>query len=278
MLKKNLSHKQLAILTIAIVVSFLTFACQSGNKSGNQAQTTDSSNMKVISENVKEVVYPLPTPFETTKMLTNMGATYNSAILNPVDKAEKYFTEKSKAINFGIYSADLAYVASYDQKQDVKLYSKALKSLVDEMGITIDYSTMLSDEFKAKINNKDTLIKVITKTYYDSYKNMNTKGSGDMAVMMVSGMWVELMYIATNISKDTYNNSEIVKIIANQKDSYNKVLELLGSHNKNEDIKDIETKLLILKTVYEKVDKGLYKDDYILILKTIQALREAFVS
>lgn len=271
-------RKYLSILAIAIVVSILVVSCQSSSNSGNQMQGSDSANLEAISENVKEVVYPLPTPFETMNMLNYIGATYNPSILNPVDKAEKYFTEKSKAINFGVYGADIAYAATYDQKQDVKLYSKALKTLVDEMGINIDYSAMLSDEFKAKVNNKDSLIKIISTTYYDSYKSLNSKGNEDFAVMMVSGMWVELMYIATNISKDTYNNPEIVKIIANQKDSYNKLMELCASHNKNKDIKDIETKLEALKPVYEKVDKGLYKDDYMLILKTIQALRATFVS
>jgi len=96
--------------------------------------------------------------------------------------------------------------------------------------------------------------------------------------MMVTGMWVEVMYIATNISKDSYNNSDIVKLIANQKDSYNKLLELLNSYNKNKDIKDLETKFMILKPVYEKVDKGLYQKDYQLILQTIQEVRKSFVS
>jgi len=276
MLTKNLLHKSLAIVIATGVLLFVS--CQ-GNKSGNQAQTAgDTANIKEISQNVKEVVYPLPTPFEMTRMLSNIGVSYSSAILNPVDKAEKYFTEKSKAVNLGIYGADVAYAATYDQKQDVKLYLKALKTLVDELGISIDYSRMLSDEFKEKINNKDTLISIITTTYYDTYKNLKAKGSQESAAMMVTGMWVEVMYIATNISKDSYNNPEIVKLIAKQKDSYLKLLELLGSLNKNKDIKDLETKFMILKPVYDKVDQGLHQKDYELILKTIQDVRKSFIS
>jgi hypothetical protein len=275
--KKNLLHKNLAIVIATSVLFFVS--CQGGNKPVSQEQTaSDSTKMKDISQNVKEVIYPLPTPFETTRLLNNIGAGYKSAILNPVDKAEKYFTEKSKAVNLGVYGADLAYATTFDQKQDVKLYSKTLKTLVDDLGINIDYSKMLSDEFKEKINNKDSLINIITKTYYDSYKNLSSKGNEELAVMMVSGMWVELMYIATNISKDTYNNTEIVKIIAGQKESYNKLLNLLDTHSSNADIKDLHTKLMILKPVYDKVDQGLYKKDYLLILKTIQEVRKSFVS
>lgn len=276
MLMKNLLHKGLAIVIATGVLLFVS--CQ-GNKSGNQAQNSaDTTNIKEISQNVKDVVYPLPTPFEMTRMLNTIGVSYSSAILNPVDKADKYFTEKSKAISLGVYGADVAYAATYDQKQDIKLYLKALKTLVDGLGINIDYSKMLSDEFKEKINNKDTLIKFITNTYNDTYSNLKSKGNQELAAMMVTGMWVEVMYIATNISKDSYNNPEIVKLIAKQKDSYNKLLELLGSLNTNKDIKELETKFMVLKPVYDKVDQGLHQKDYELILKTIQNVRKSFIS
>lgn len=275
-----MSLKNFMKINLALVIAFASIltSCKSGSQSGNQDQNADTLNKDQIAQDVKDVVYPLPTPFEMTKMLNNIGVNYSSAILNPVNKAEKYFTEKSKAVNLGVYGADVAYAATYDQKQDVKLYLKALKTLVDQLGVSIDYSKMLSDEFKEKINNKDTLINFITVTYNDTYKNLKGKGNQELAAMMVTGMWVEVMYIATNISKDSYNNPEIVKLIAKQKDSYNKLLELLGSMNSNKDIKDLETKFMVLKPVYDKVDQGLYQKDYELILKTIQDVRKSFVS
>jgi len=277
MFLKNLLFKQLSVV-ITISVLF-TASCQNGNKQANQqASSTDTTSIKEISQNVKEVIYPLPTPFEMTKMLKSMGANYTSGILNPVDKAGQYFTERIKAVNLGVYGADLAYAASYDQKQDVQLYSKALKTLIDELGINIDYSNLLSDDFKQKVNNKDSLISIITTTYYNTYKYLKEKSNPELAIMMVSGMWVEAMYIATNISKDTYNNSNIVKMITNQKDSYTKLLKLLNEYHTKADVKELETKLLILKPAFDKVKNGLSEKDYLLILQTIQSVRKSFVS
>jgi len=277
MILKNLLNTNLKFIipAIAIVVA----SCQGGNKQANKEQSkADSANVKEISQDVKDVVYPLPTPFEITKILNNIGASYISASLNPTGNAEKYFTEKSKALNLGVYGADLAYAATYDQKQDVNLYSKSLKTLIDELGIKIDYSKFLSDEFKSNVNNKDSLTNIITRTYYDTYKTLKEKNNPDLAVMMVSGMWVELMYIATNISKDTYRNPGIVKLIVNQKTSYTKLLELLASRDKNPDIKLIETKLLTLKPIFDNINSGLLEKDYLTILQTIQSVRKSFIS
>ncbi len=273
---RNALLNTLSLLTIAIV--FVFTSCKSGN-SGEVADTlnADSVDMATLSQDVKDVVYPLPTPFEVTNMLTQIGAKYNSAILNPTNKAEKYFTESSKAINLGIYGADLAYAATYEQKQDVKLYSKSLKTLVDELGINIDYSLMLSDEFKEKLNNKDTLVNYISKTFYDTYQFLGKKSNPDLALLMGSGVWVELMYIATNISEDTYNYSGIVKLITDQKDSYTKLMALLAARNSNADIKALETQLSVLKPVFDKIDAGLSEGDYKIILNTIKEVRKSLV-
>jgi hypothetical protein len=94
---------------------------------------------------------------------------------------------------------------------------------------------------------------------------------------MVAGMWVELMYIGTNISQDSYNYSGLVTIISKQKASYEKVMELLAGRNANTDIKSLETKLQVLKPVFDKVDAGLSETDYNLILQTIKSVRSTLV-
>ncbi len=275
-----MSLKNFMKISLGIVIAFASIltSCKSGSQSGNQDQNADTLNKEEIAQDVKDVVYPLPTPFEMTKMLNDIGAKFVGNALNPANKVEKYFTEKSKAVNLGVYGADLAYCATYEKKQEMQGYMEALKTLVDQLGVSVDYSQLLSEEFKTKVNNKDTLTKIITNTFFDTYKFLNEKSNPDLAIMMTSGMWVELMYIATHISADTYNNPEIVKIISQQKDSYAKLMEILAQRNANADIKDLEQKLNTLKPAYDKVEQGLTKDDYNLILKTIESVRNSFVS
>ncbi len=273
---KSFINFKYALLLSGVV---LFASCQNGNAPSNaQKSDADTMNVSDVSKSVKEVVYPLPTPFELTKMLNDLGVKYNSSILNPADKADKYFKEKSKAINLGVYGADLAYAATYEQKQDVEVYSKALKSLIDQLGVNINFSEMLTDKFKEKVNNKDTLIKVVTATFFDTYNYLSQKSNPDMALLMVSGMWVELMYIATNISEDSYHSTGIVKIIAGQKGSYTKIMDLLNARSADADVKSLRDKLEVLKPVYDKVENGLQEKDYLLILKTIQDVRKSVVS
>ena len=275
MILKNLFRNSL-VFTLGVLV--VLSSCQSGGQSNSQTIATDSLKKDSLAQQVKDIVYPLPTPFEMTKMLNNIGAVYVPKALNPADKADKYFSEKSKALNLGIYGADVAYTIAYNKPQDTKMYLKALKTLMDQLGVKIDYRYMLTDEFKEKLNNKDTLVSTITNTFFSTYSFLNKKNNPELSAQMVTGMWVELMFIATHISNDTYDNPSIAKIIYDQKDSYTKVMNLLASYNSNPDVKEIETKLEVLKPIYDKAANGLTKSEYKLILTTIESIRSSFVS
>jgi hypothetical protein len=277
MYTQKTSSKIIALTGVVLAVLFLG-SCKGGNKQSETDQlAADSLDKELLASNIREVLYPLPTPFEITKMLNDIGATYTKKNLNAPEKVEKYVTEQSKAINLGVYGADLAYASTYDQQQDIQVYLNTIKTLADQLGITYDYSYLLEEGNKARFENKDTVISIVTNTIYNAYQYLNQKSNPDLAVNMVTGMWVELMYIATNISEDSYNFTGMVDIISEQKASYEQVMMLLAGRNADPEIKDLETKLQVLKPVYEKVDAGLSEADYNLILKTIRSVRNSLV-
>ena len=139
----------------------------------------------------------------------------------------------------------------------------------------IPYSFRMN--IKTKFENKDSLTNIVTNTIYDTYQYLDQKSNPDLAVDMVTGVWVELMYIATNISEDSYNFTGLVDIISKQKASYEKVMSLLAARNSNPEIKSLETKLQVLQPVYDKVDAGLSQADYKQILKTIKEVRNSLI-
>jgi len=277
MLTNRIIYK-IGSLVLFVTTVFMLASCKSGNKQAEQdLLAADSLNKALLASDIKEVLYPLPAPFELTKMLNDIGVTYSSKNLNAAGNTEKYITEQRKAVNLGIYGADLAFASTYQQQQDIQTYLNAIKTLADQLGITYDYSKLLSDDYKAKFENKDSLTAIVTNTIYDTYQYLDQKSNPDLAVNMVTGMWVELMYIATNISEDSYNYTGLVDIISKQKDSYEKVMSLLTARNTNADIKDLESKLQVLKPVFDKVSNGLSAADYNQLLKTIKAVRGGLV-
>ena len=66
------------------------------------------------------------------------------------------------------------------------------------------------------IKSKKVFVKLITNTFYSTYEFLNESGRGSVSVLVLSGSWIEALYIATHKAEDTYNNIEMIKIIMEQ--------------------------------------------------------------
>lgn len=270
-------------LKFAGLISFcavIVMACNS-NQTSKTETTNNSETTEVDKENLKsevsDVVYPLPSPFELTNMLNDIGARFELDVLNNVGNVDKYITEKDKALNLGVYGADLSYSVTYDKKQETNLYLKATKTLLDELSITIDFGYLFEDSAKGAVQDKDSLVNLITQVYYDTYTFLQDKSSASLSALMTTGFFIEGLYIATHISDYTYDNTEIVKLIFGQKMSVNKLIELLEGYSDDEFINEIINDLTTIKAAYGENETSLTRKQLDTIKATIGKVRAEIV-
>ncbi|TCO10782.1 hypothetical protein [Natronoflexus pectinivorans] len=254
-MKRLLNHTTL--VSLIILFSFIISACRTGRTSsgddGNQTETLDKAR---VEQDVREFVYPLPTSFETTEMLNRIGASYILTLSNPVSNVERYLTEKSKAINLGIYSTDLSYASTYNQRQATIDYMNVSKRLIDALNISGAVSPDIIDQIEANQDDKEKLVELITNTFYNTYEYLNRAGRGSVSMLVLAGSWVEALYIATHISEDTYQNKEMVAIVMNQKSSLNKLLSLMEVVKDNPAIDEVMQQLKPIQRVYNSIEDG----------------------
>jgi hypothetical protein len=266
----------LAILFVAVLV-FVTSCKQAG-----QQGATETSSEKLSEEDIKAgieaVVFPLPEPMSVYQMLQEIGAVYVGDILNPVASIDNYHASNIKATNLGVYAADLSYATVYDKKSDTDTYKQALKTLINDLDIKIDYKTLVSEETKEKAENIDSLIDLTSKIFYDTYEFLYNESDPALAALMVNGYYIEGLYIATHISKDTYDNVEMVKIIYGQAEPLEKLLELNSKFEGNQYIETLQSALSKLKTQYDATDGSLTKEQLDEITSTIESIRASLIS
>ena len=87
-----------------------------GGEEKNQVVVNDTTDTKGsdTAQLQEEIFYQIPTPNELFGIIKQIGGKGNQAILHKVEDGSKYSDARQKALNFGIYSADLAYASSYD--------------------------------------------------------------------------------------------------------------------------------------------------------------------
>lgn len=276
-MRKYFMPQTLVLVLMAIILVFP--ACKMGRKSsGNDSAASGELDKARVEKDVREFVYPLPTSFEVTEMLNRIGAAYILTLTNPVANVEKYLTEKSKAINLGIYGADLSYASTYNQKQEVISFMDVSKKLIDALNISGAISPDIVEQVEANQDDKDKLVEIITNSFYDTYEYLNRSDRGSVSMLVLAGSWVEALYISTHISQDTYNNKEMVKIVMDQKASLNKLVSLMEVVKDNAAVAETLNLLTNIHAIYNSIEEGaITKDQMDAIVKEINVVRTKMV-
>lgn len=276
-MKKYFKLKAIVLSLLAIVLIFPS--CQTGKKQApNESTTSGELDKSQVEKDVREFVYPLPTSFEVTEMLNRIGAAYILSLSNPIAGVDKYLTEKTKAINLGIYGADLSYASTYNQKQEIINYMDVSKKLIDALNISGAISPDIIDQVEANQDDKDKLVELITNTFYDTYEYLNESDRGSVSMLVLTGSWVEALYISTHISQDTYNNKEMVKIVMEQKSSLNKLVSLMEVVKEDPAISETLSLLSNLHKIYNSIeDNAITKEQMDAIIKEAYSVRAKMV-
>ena len=203
-----------------------------------------------IIEEISE--YPLPTAFDVTKLLVEAGASYILNLCNPVGNVNRYLSLKSKALNLGIYGADLSYAATYNQAQETMQYLDVSRELIEDLEIEAGFNQELVKSIERNIDNVDSLIHYITESFYRTYEYLTSNEQDDMSILVMAGSWVEALYITTQISMISKDNSKIIEIISQQDSSLETLLEVMQPISVIDTGSDIYEALTELQEIYRE--------------------------
>lgn len=241
-----------------ILTALVLVCCSSENKKSDKvvvdidSLAQDSTAIKGIKA-VKQVFYSLPSPLETAMILKRAGAKYNEEILNSAENTSRYITNKSMALNLGIYSTDLSYASLFDQTQASIRYMTVSKKMAEGLGILNAIDNSIIEKLEANVNNRDVILDIISETLLNTNSNLEENDRVAIGSIILVGGWVEGLYIATTLADNTESNDELVNRIIDQKLSLSTVINLLNQNKDNPDIESILEDINAINTIYEEV-------------------------
>lgn len=265
-----------ASLLIAVVIGFASCTCSP--KKSQKTEAVQIEKTEVESE-VREFVYPLPTSYEIVEMLNKIEATYIFDLTNNPANADKYFTEKAKAINLGIYGGDLSYASTYNQKQETVNFIDASRKLLEGLDLQGAVREDLPEQIEANEDNKEALVELITDSFYDTYDFLHKNNRAPVSSLVMAGAWVEGVYIATHISEETFNSKEMIEIILKQKEPLVKLMEILAQYKSDEGVAQTIEDLSDIAGIYAGIEStAISQEQMIKIAEESLKIRKKFVA
>jgi hypothetical protein len=265
-----------ALITMLILSSISYTSCKNRATEKQQAKE-EMEKVDSLKGQIESNVYPLPTSAEVIKMLTDLEVGYSIGISNPVENTKKYFSSTTRAINLGVYGADLSYVTLYNMQQEVINYMSAIRSLANELNMSKIYNEDLYEKIKLNFDNRDQLVDILTKAFNETYGYLSDNDQQALALLVVGGAWVEGMYLTTNVSEAAYQVAGISKVLIEQKKSFELYLELTQPYLSDPSISDFVKLLEPIKKVYEGLSTSLTEQNIKDITLAITGVREKVV-
>jgi len=176
--------------------------------------------------------YVLPSPMEIASLIQKTGINYTEGILNPTEKVEFYTTNYTKALNLGVYGADLGLILVFDQTQDAINYFTTVKTLAEELGVLSAFPQSILNRVEANLGNRDSLLNIAGSAFADADMYLKENERNSVSALILAGGWVEAIYLATKFGDDGKNKS-ILERVGEQQKSLDVLVEMI-SHYKND--------------------------------------------
>jgi hypothetical protein len=238
-------------LVLAITAGF--FASCGGGKNDEEKddliETPDTVKSAVL--NVGGELFSVPSPIQTAILIQKSGITYDKTILSTSNKVNTYSTDFARALNLGIYGADLGYVSLYNQTQDALGYLASIKQLTDKLGISAAFDGPTMDRIKNNITNKDSMMVLVGIAYRGSDAYLKENQRTDISSLILTGGWIESMHFSLTAYK-AKSTDQIRYRIAEQKQALTSIIKILKGYSSPE-ITGLTAMLDDLSKVYDGI-------------------------
>lgn len=264
----RLSNTALAMFLAALA------ACNSPKEESKETAAEDTLKTDTVKlKTADKIAYSLPSPLKIAKLLKKSGAHFSEGIINSPENAKNYSTNFSKGLNMGVYGADIAFTTIHNQTQQSINCLKASKTLADGLGISAVFTSRdLVKRFENNLGNKDSLFVIISDLYRESDTYLKDNDNVSTASLIITGGWVEGLYIATQ-SLEKNKNDDLVERIAEQKLPLDNLINIISDFKDQKEFEGLLNDLKNIQAAYDKItisydQKAASKEGDVTVLNT----------
>ncbi len=210
---------------ICVVLVALIISCKPSKKQERESAPASIDTLSTLIK-VEHAIFPIPSPWQVANLIKKIQIPYNENYLNNPNRYQQYTTSFKQAVNLGIYGTDLSYLNIYEKTQEAIVYLGVIRKLSEQLGISESFDGKLFERIEKNIENKDSLIRIISTTYANSDLYLKKNERYDIGALIVAGCWVESLYLMTQIAQE-HKNREIINRIGEQKHPLDNLVELL---------------------------------------------------
>ncbi|WP_010419990.1 hypothetical protein [Anaerophaga thermohalophila] len=253
--------RKLIIALVIITSANLFFSCAGGSDKKEKSQEDElmlpdslkgDAPLKLSEEIIGDVIQNISSPVEMANLIKSTGVDFSQQILNNPENISNYSTSYKRALNLGVYSADLGYINSYDKSNIVVSYLLAVKSLADGIRVGQFFDFEALKRMATNSSNLDSLMQISVTSFNQMDSYLRNQNRSNVSALIITGAWVEGLYIASDVIEKT-NDEELISRLGEQKEIVDILYIILKNYEQNSNFKELISYIEDLKKLYKNV-------------------------
>lgn len=249
-------------LFIFLVIGALFLVSCNRNNNGDQSNSLDVpddvlnegvTELEISEEVMQDIVQNISSPVEMAALIKSLNVTFSAKYLATVDNVDKYTNSFQQAFNLGVYGADLGYLNMYNKTNSVIDYISAIKTLADGIRVGQYFDFVTLKRLAQANENLDSLMYTSVHSFNQIDKYLNTNKRGNLSALMITGVWVEGLYLATQVYKEA-PHEQLKERIGEQKIIMGDLMLILQNYNRDKQFENLVNQLNELKDLFTEVE------------------------
>ena len=238
-----------------LLVFFLLLQSCSDNEvvSKNEIDKSILDPNSSINANFDGKIFSIPSPFQMSLLLNETVRNYSPDILHDPAKVESYLTDFSRALNLGVYSADLAYTCVNNQNNTSLNYLSSIESLTSKIGLEFVFDKNFMQRFDKNKSNLDSSMVILTEAFRKTDDYLKSEDRKPVSALILIGGWVETLHFATEINVKE-RNEKVIHHIGEQKQTVATIIDILKEYNFKGNTKKLQVDFTELKFYFDQID------------------------
>ena len=264
-----------------ILLSFILIAgCRSGgdNLDRDFDEVPDSllseGELKVSEQAMEDIVQNISSPVEIAALVKSLGVPFSKKYLATTENVNQLNTSFEQSLHLGIYGADLGYLNMYSKTSSVLEYITSIKTLSDAINVGQFFDFVTLKRLATNSQNLDSLMYISVHSFNMMDRYLRENNRGNLSALIVAGVWIEGLYLATQVSKES-SHPDLAERIGEQKIIIGDLLLILKNYKRDpqiesliSDLEEIKAEFNDVKITYEMGEpEAVEKDGMLMIIQ-----------
>jgi hypothetical protein len=187
----------------AVALSLALHSCQEPQNSG-QVPAADSLGSGISQSgtmNFGGEIISLPSPIQIASYLKKNNLPFKQELVHLPGAKPKYVNETKKALNMGVYGADLAYISNFNLGQQNADYVDLVAQLASELGVLDHVDRKIITRLRTGLTSTDSLIRLNADLFHSADKYLKSNDKYDISAYILIGGWIESLHLAADAAK-----------------------------------------------------------------------------